>query len=336
MKRLLIYILIFQYFLISCQKNMNKYEWMPTESSPKMYPMNIHKGTLILEDGSSVYIPSSGISHEIWGHTGSTHVQGSDFKSIPVKLELTWASFMEKKFYKGSWDLPVDKIKELFNKGVTNWRTGAKDNYSYIVVGCAPGGVVVVWMYGDDQQVEIGRFQAKETNISMAEYVPGNPTITPNEFFDVSSSVPAAYENMNKKGIQYGLWDTYREKYSWKPEIQIPGYTLDHVIFEMFNGEMETLFGSTIANNQFKLRAIPRYFSFLLSNAKGEKYVFEVKYADEDEMLELFKNADKNKPIEIILQMDGSLNNKKLIFKQENKEILIKKIDMDNFWKYQE
>ncbi|MGH1518362.1 DUF2931 family protein [Chryseobacterium sp. JK1] len=315
---------------------MNKYEWLPTESSPKMYPMNIYKGTLFLEDGSTVYIPSSGISNETWGHIGSTHIQGKDAKAIPVKLEISWASFMERKFYKGSWDLPVEKIKELFNKGIINWRSGEKENYSYIITGCAPGGVVVVWMYGGDQQIEIARFQAKETEISMADYVPGNPTISRDTFFDISSSVPEAYENLKKKGIPYGIWDTYREKYRWKPEINIPNYKLEHVIVEMFNGEMETLFGAALNDNQFKLRAVPRYFSFLFSNSNGDKYVFEVKYADEQEMFELFKNVDKTKPVEIILKMNGDFSGRQLIFKQENKEIFIKKIDLDNFWKYQE
>jgi len=315
---------------------MNKYKWLPTESSPKLYPMNIYKGTIHLEDGNSVYIPCSGISNEGWGHTGSTHIQGEELKAVPIRFDVTWASFMEKKFYTGSWDLPVDKIKEFFNKGVINWRTGEKDNYSDFIVGCAPGGVVVVWMYGCDQQIEIGRFQAKETTVSMVDYVPGNPTITLNEFFDIRDSVPEAYENLKEKGIQYGIWDVYREKYTWKPDIEIPDYKLDHVIFEMFNGEIETLFGETLNENKFKSRAIPKYFSFLFSNSAGDKYVFEVKYTDEDEMFELFKNANKEKPIEIILKMKENQSNRKLMFKQGEKELLIKKVDMDNSWKYQE
>ncbi len=331
-----IYLLIFISSLISCQNKMEKYQWLPTESSPLLYPMNIYQGYLFLEDGNRVYIPCSGVSHTGWGYSGSLHTQGDDLKAVPVKLEVTWASFLENKFYKGSWDLPVDKIKLLFKEGTVDWRTNEKESYSSVVVGLAPGGVAVVWLYGNNQQVEIGRYQARETQVSMEDYVPGNPTISQKEYFDMSSSVPEAYENMKNKGIPFGIWDMYRKKYSWKPEINIPNYKLDHVIIEMFNGEMETLFGAVLADNQFKLRAVPRYFSFLFSNAKGDKWVFEVKYADEEEMFELFKNVDHTKPIEIILKMNGDLGGRQMILKQENKEVFIKKIDFDNFWEYQE
>ncbi|WP_230037132.1 DUF2931 family protein [Chryseobacterium sp. Bi04] len=312
---------------------MEKYKWLPTESSPLLYPMNIYKGHLFLEDGSSVYIPCSGSSHTGWGYSGSMHTQGSDLKAVPVKLEVTWASFLENKFYTGSWDLPVDKIKELFKEGTVNWRTNEKEGYSSVVVGLAPGGVVVVWMYGNDQQVEIGRYQAKETSVSMKDYVPGNPTITQEEYFDMSKSVPEAYENMKKNGIQFGIWDTYRKKYNWRTSIEIPNHTFKNVTLEMYNGEEETLFNETIDKNPFKERAVPRLLSYLFEDKNGKQTVFEVRYFDEEEIFSLFKKADENKPIEIVLRMNEDLTNRRLILKQGNNEFPIQKIDYDNMWK---
>ncbi|MBB6370818.1 DUF2931 family protein [Chryseobacterium shigense] len=312
---------------------MEKYEWLPTESSPLLYPMNIYQGYLHLEDGSKVYIPCSGVSHTGWGYSGSRHVQGEDMKAVPVKLEVTWASFLENKFYKGSWDLPADKMKKLFKEGTVNPNTNKKEGYTSVVVGLAPGGVAVVWMYGNDQQVEIGRYQAKETHVSMEEYVPGNPGISQEEYFDMSKSVPEAYENMKNKGIQSGIWDTYRKKYNWRTRIEIPDHTARNINMEMYNGEEETLFNETLAANPFKERAIPRLLSYVFADKNGGQTVFEVKYFDEDEIFSLFKQIDEKKPLEIVLRMNGDLTNKKLIIKQDDKEFPMQKIDPENIWK---
>lgn len=318
--------------LISCQDKTEKYGWLPSESSPLLYPMNIYKGQLYLEDGSSLYIPCSGISNTGWGYGGSTHTQGDDLKAVPVKLEVTWASFLENKFYTGSWLLPADKIKKLFKEGTVNWKNNEKGTYSSVITGLASGGVVVVWMYGNGQQIEIGRYQAKETQVSMKDYVPGNPTITQKEYFDMSASVPEAYENMKKNGIPFGIWDTYRKKYNWRTEIEIPNHTLKNMTIEMYNGEMETLFNETVAKNPFKERAVPRLLSFVFEDKNGEQTVFEVRYFNEEEIFSLFKKADGNQPIEIILQMNEDLSNRRLFLKQGDKEFPIQKIDADNMW----
>lgn len=332
-KASLIYFLIFISSLISCQNKMEKYEWLPTESSPLLYPMNIYQGYLFLEDGSKLYIPCSGVSHTGWGYSGSTHTQGEDLKTVPVKLDVTWASFLENKFYKGSWDLPVDKIKKLFKEGTTNWKTNKKESYSSVVVGLAPGGVVVVWMYGNDQQVEIARYQAKETQVSMEDYVPGNPTIRQEEYFDMSKSVPEAYENLKNKGLQLGIWDTYRKKYNWRTSIEIPNQSLKNVNMEMYNGEEETLFNETLAANPFKERAVPRLLSYVFEDKNGQQTVFEVRYLDEEEIFSIFKKIDEKKPVEIILRKNEDLTNTRLIVKQDNKEFPIQKIDSENMWK---
>jgi len=316
---------------------MVKYEWLPTANAPELYPTNICSGSFALEDGKSVYIPTSGINHTGWGKSGPLHSQGEDLKALPVKLSITWASFLEKKFYTGSWDMPIDKIKKLFEKGTTDWRGNDThpSNYSLITVGCAPGGIVVVWVYGDDQQIEVARFQATEINLAIKDVVPSNPTLTPEEYFDVSKSVPKAYENLKGQGIQYDIWDIYRKKYNWRSRIEIPNHSFERIRMDMYNGEIETLFNGVDRQNDFKPRAIPRLLSFAFKNSKGVVNIFEVEYFDEKEIFDLFKQVDPEKPIEIVLRMNENLSNRRLVFKQEEKEFTIKKIDLENMWKYE-
>jgi len=324
--------------LLSCKPEMKKYEWLPTANAPELYPTRIHDGHFYLEDGGSVYIPTAAINHNGWGNSGSTHTQGEDLKALPVKMDITWASYMENKFYAGSWDMPINTLKKLFEKGTVDWRTGSISNYTQIVVNCAPGGIVVVWVYGDDQQIEVARFQAKETHVDMKEFVPGNPTITQEKYFDKSESVPEAYENLKRNGIQYDIWDIYRKKYEWRARTEIVGHQLMNIGFKMFNGEEETIFNKNITEpvkeNPFKLRAVPKQLNFIFEDHRKHQTVFEVKPFDEAEIMSLFKQADPNKPIEIILRMKGDLSDRTLIFKQGETEIPIKKVDFENMWEY--
>ena len=322
---------------ISCQNKMEeKFEWLPTESAPSLYPMNIYVGNLYFEVGGSVYIPCSGSAHNGWGNDGSTHTQGEDLKPVPVRLEVTWASFTENKFYTGSWDLPKEKMLKLFKEGVVWYRTRKKETYKQILVGCAPGGVIVVWMRGAGSQVEIGRYQAHETHIAMSDYVPENPTISQKDYFDTSKELPEVSENIKQKGgVEYGLWDDYRKKYTWRTRIEIPNHSFDNTSYEMFNGEKEELFDESLKRNELKERAVPMMLDFIISDSKQKRVVFEFKYLDEEEIMGLFKQAEANKPIEIVLRMNENLSNKRLIFKQGEKETPIKKVDLENFWDYE-
>lgn len=314
---------------------MKKYKWLPTSNAPELYPTYIHDGHFYLEDGGSVYIPTSASNENGWGNDGSTHTQGEDLKALPVKMDITWASFKENKFYTGSWDMPIDTLKKLFEKGTIDWRSGRMSNYSDIRVGCAPGGIVMVWVYGNDQQIEIARFQAKETHVAMKELVPGNPTVSQNEYFTVLGKLKPEFEEaFKKKGIQYGIYDIYRKKYTWRARVEIPSHSFERTIIKMYNGEEETLFNGVDRQNDFRPRAIPKFLSFAFKDNKEVITIFQVKDFNEDEIMSLFQQADPNKPIEIILRMNADLSNRRLIFRQGEKEIPINKIDVENMWKY--
>lgn len=326
--------------IISCKPEMKKYEWLPTANAPELYPTYIQDGHFYLEDGGSVYIPTAGVNSNGWGNSGSTHTQGEDLKALPVKMDITWASYIEKKFYTGRWDMPIDTLKKLFEKGTIDWRTGKVSNYTQIIVNCAPGGIVVVWLYGDNQQIEVARFQAKETQVDMKDIIPANPTLSYEEYFDVKESVPKAYENLKKQGIQYDIWDIYRKKYNWHAKTEIEGHQLMNIGFKMFNGEEETVFNEKtiepIKENPIKPRAVPKQLNFIFEDNKKLQTVFEVKPFDEEEIFGLFKQSDPNKPIEIILRMKEDFSNRSLIFKQGEKEIPIHRIDLENMWKYED
>ena len=322
--------------LSSCQ-NMNekKFEWLPTESSPSLYPMRIYKGYLVFKDSTSIYIPCSAVSHTGWGRHGSTHVVGEDFKPVPVQLEVTWASFLEKKFYTGSWDLPYDKMLKLFEEGVINYDTKNRVTYSNIIVGLAPGGAVSVWMWGAGQQVEIAHFTAMPTTVSMKDMIPGNPDITEEEFFNRFDPINDEYDkkiidNFNKNGIPFGIWSTtYREKYNWKSDIQIEKMTLKMSITEMLNGESEALIDDFLKNDKEKPRALPLFLYFEFETPEGKKKGVDID-VDEQKLFEVIKKIDKNLSFKFIFRHTAQKTGLYII--QKDKEFLVQDIPEKNIY----
>ncbi len=107
------------------KNTMSKYEWMPTESAEKEFPMQIVQGEFYFKNGDSIYIPDGRVIENGLGELGSIHIVGDDFKPLPNKLVIKWFSYIENKFYAGEFDLAYDKIKQLFDEGLVSrkWKT---------------------------------------------------------------------------------------------------------------------------------------------------------------------------------------------------------------------
>ncbi|WP_378175736.1 DUF2931 family protein [Aquimarina sp. SS2-1] len=326
--------------IVSCQKNssnkvtsntlkeMEKYEWRPTASAPKYNPMQIHKGRLIYANGESIYIPSGHTLHQGWGKIGPTHIVGDDQKPVPVKLEITWVSYLEKKFYKGSFDLPAEKIQSLFEEGYIN-RLGKKDTYDDINIGLAPGGVIVVWLLGGGRTVDIGRFQASETEVSIKEFAPG-AIITMEEFMnsvleeDFSEEVKA---KMNPDSISFGKWDAYRQKFFWKPSVQFQKEgKLQEIRITFYNGESIYTIGTNKVLDRFQEYAIPDHIRMEWVDQNNNEFGTRI-YFDENEIHSVFHKfyeTPNQKPAELVLKIDQYNSELKLFLQNESEKIDIK------------
>ena len=144
------------------QNTMKKFEWRPTANAPKYYPSEIISGNFYMDDDSSIYIPKGHTLMTGWGKTGAAHAVGEDFKGVPYKFDIKWVSYLEEKFYGGTFELPKEKITQLFEEGFIN-SLNKEDTYSKIVLGLAPGGFISVWLRGGSAK-EIITYQASEIN----------------------------------------------------------------------------------------------------------------------------------------------------------------------------
>jgi len=359
MKRIIYIVLLFLgIYTSSCQtsslkktnsiesKEMKKYDIDAASCSPRFYPNEIVFGKFSLEDGYELYIPKGNSEHLGWGNAGSLHVGGPDLKAIPVMLDITWLSFVEKKFYTGRFKLDKELIAELFRKGYKDSRN-IQETFSTVMAGMAPGGVVVVWLGGGDARVEVGRYQAKETHKVTKEDIIPHAIISVEEYIEEILKEDLEESHQNKEfmnNIPFGLWDTYREKYTWKPSIVFDGDgKMITVYLECYNAERTNTAAENPEITNFKKRAIPKYVNLTWEDKKGNKYGADIYFGNlygsvdkiykemEDEIFNAFKNIfkDEEHQAELLFKIDKYNSAISIYLKNKTDSIAIKKVKME-------
>jgi len=312
-----------------------EYEWSAHISAPKEYPVEVYTGAA----GGYFFSQMGGFSNAGWGRS----ISDSNIKApVPERLDMTWLSYVDDKFYTGEWKLPVEKIQQLFDEGYYSKRGSDAEiePYDCINIGLGPKGMVVVWVAGTDKQVEVARFQAHETTLDpklitedekymfrkgySTHRLENNHVISQElrEYISQNGYPPAeAYEG-------------YREKYLWKSKVILPeGSKISRLYIKMSNGEFEDPFDRPIDQ---KHRAIPCAFQIFWSIINGKKeqeFVSRIAFTqdknywakyleisgydefpmdfDKNEIRKLFKDhIDKNKPAEMIIKIDPDIENK--------------------------
>jgi len=207
--------------------------------------------------------------------------------------------------------------------------------YGKLTVGMAPGGVVVLWLSGKSHRVEICRLQAKEVFVDKDDFrrrVIENET--QQEFFDVAYDLALSdsiKQDIKERGIPFGLWDEYREKYNYRftfrPYDDRDKFTYINALY--YNGEAEEILKADLALKKYTSRGIPYRCNFIFFS-----YSTEIIFNDR-EMIQVFKEMKKKhpgKPIDIILTPTFLYNEIKVSVKCEDEEIPLSKYIMEGVW----
>jgi Protein of unknown function (DUF2931) len=330
MKNYLLAILLLLTLASACQKKQDKnmetnvpeFDWVEVVNSPVGYPIEVYRGGFILKnDISSVGMVCGPTSKEKWGDNYSG--MNSGVKPLPERLNVIWVAFTENCLYEIDCKIDYNKILHYFNEGYQDSgaffiRKGAyqKTTYDEVKAGFAPGGVVVIWVEGAGKQIEIGRYQGKKTTIPQKEIDGLDDTdqlLFSQEYYaeilENTQIIPLEVQIANKnKPIPFGLWDTYREKYTWKPTVTSLQeiFIVNEIYLEMFNGEKEELFDQSLVKNQISKRAIPRGIAFGWKDKNGQNYGGNLDF-DETEIFNAFREIcknNKNTEIEIELRVN--------------------------------
>ncbi len=287
-----------------------KFKYEATGNCPVGYPVEVYRGGFETEDGGYISLQAgthTGIAG--WGDVGSG--MGDGIKTVPNKLRVQWVAYAEECVYEIDTDVDYDKMVKYFKEGYLDsmvfLNKGGKlekETYNAIVVGYAPGGAVYIWLAGSDKQVEIGRYQGKKVVISQAEIdkldgfeklmlqktecarIMNNPKIVPPEVKEANKDRP----------LPIGLWDTYRERFSWRPTFvsRQDGWSMIYCRLEMFNGENERLFDQSLVKNEITKRAIPKLINFAWRDKASQVYSGTF-WFDEKEISDAYHEIFKDK-----------------------------------------
>lgn len=308
---------------------MNKYRWYPTESAPKLYPVEIVKGDLFFSDGSSIYIPDHKIVNNGWGETHSTYISGEDIKPIPVKLDISWFSYVEDKFFSGEFQLPYETMLGLFEQGFISPLNGEKATYNRIIVGTAPEGEISVWLSGEGVTKEVAHFKAKESLTDWSTII-DDTDISRKDYIDIvleENIEPSQFEVLKSGGFPPELWQTYYQQMPY--DIDVIGSAPFAMWLKTFNGEQEFFNFSSTDNNRIH-RSIPKKIKLNWRQKNQKQYTANIVF-DENEIFQAYNKLTSDKPDhKLVLQLEISeqshtvdvfIRNDKYILKLEKNDV---------------
>nr|WP_260390317.1 DUF2931 family protein [Ornithobacterium rhinotracheale] len=302
-----------------------KFEYEANTGAPMGYPAEVYKGEFINTNNGSSMSLWGGITagNRSWG-TATGGGWGHSNHPLPDHLHVIWLSYAEDCFYEVNTPIDKDKILSLFREGYL-WM-GANgnirpDNYDQITAGFAPGGVVVVWVAGATQQVEIGRYQGKKIVIPQKEIQAAKQNPEYKLLFDKenrkevmqdNSVIPQEVIDVNKnKPIPYGLWDTYRKKYPWRLVFKFRGESVLNskgaIKNKFLNGEKFELYAKDFPIEKPFLQAVPRSFSFSWKAPDGFYYAGYCKF-EEETILSAFEEIFSDNSRDITADLVISVN----------------------------
>lgn len=306
-KYVLVLILSISNLLASCQTmeqhKEEKYAWDVSPTAPKGYPVQVYKGRLTDGAGHATTIPNGHYLQDGWGTSLITWIADDDTKPLPRRLEITWFSFAENKFYTGAFDLPQQQAAALFREGYYNKRK--KETYDRFVIGLAPGGMVVVWLRGQNQ-VELARFQAATTEADWDDFyyksVGGNSYGKADRERDVREEraklTPAVQQQLKQGTLSSKQWDNYRNRYNWGIAFEGGAKLTDYSI-RYWNGELEKLpADKQLLQDNKRSKPLPREMSLF---PEGDKKIRIDIVFEEAELLQVFSKIKTNETVTIVV-----------------------------------
>lgn len=305
-----------------------EYKWGVAVNVPIGYPIRFYAARV----GSTPIVRElySITEEPDWGCAAG--YESCSMEELPQNVDMVWLSYKEDCFYRLKTAIDYEKIAKLFREGfderVPNGEVRHK-TYDTIVVGIAPGGVVVLWVgYGYLPLTEIGRYQAEKIELREPEGLDNHQRLIfdkeyAKRLLTNNTIIPEDFREANKnKPIPFGLWDSYRDnQYQWYPTFEIPNGKIGDVDYQYWNGEADTFFFTDfIALEGQKdvfapkelyhdIRKLPLYkeISFTYKAEDGIKYGVGLQF-DWEDILATYKKVFGEHPEEVKAHLDIRLN----------------------------
>ena len=310
-----------------------KFEWYASENGPVGYPTRILAGKFFFHgEAGGLSIPTGATLNQGWGGGGSEYASDSKWP-LPDRVEVIYYSFTERQFYKGQFDLPYERILELFRqpyKGDPRTPT-----YDHISVGVAPGGAVAVWVRGfATTEVFFGQAQPHKVHpgaVTRAQIQDEAEAWAFNDEILISVIGQEAYDRIQLEGVPVGLWSRYRNRYRWAPAYVAGKPPADEkMLTKFFNGE--SFWSKTRFSEQEQdiPRPLPRWIKVSL-NIGGEEIMNIVEFNDL-ELMAAFEKLGANGE-RVFIEFDGAIPRTQLKVRVRNdkESIELKKMRLEDW-----
>ncbi|WP_304335981.1 DUF2931 family protein [Capnocytophaga leadbetteri] len=305
-----------------------EYEWGVAVNTPIGYPIRFYAGrvggmSIIGELYSETREPDWGCA---FGY------ESTSMDKLPKNVDMVWLSLKEDCFYRLKTAIDYEKVAKLFKEGFDERFSNGKMNhttYNTVVVGIAPGGVVVLWVgYGYFPIKEIGRYQAEKIALKEPEGLDNHQRLIfdkeyAKRLLTNNTIIPEDFREANKdKPIPFGLWDSYRDhQYQWYPTFEIPNGRIGDVDYQYWNGEADTFFFTDfVALEEHKdvfapkelyhnIRKLPLFkeIRFTYKAEDGIKYGVGLQF-DWEDILATYKKVFGEHPEEVKAHLDIRIN----------------------------
>ena len=305
-----------------------EYDWGVAVNVPIGYPIRFY----------AAMVGGTPISREFytkkeepdWGNAYGYESHSMGY--LPASVDMVWLSYKEDCFYRLKTAIDYEKIAKLFREGYEERLPNGEvkhTTYNTVVVGIAPGGVVVLWAGNAYFKItEIGRYQAEKIDLKEPPGLDSHQRLIfskedREETLNSDLAIPKAVREANKnKPIPFGLWDSYRDtQYQWYPTFEIPNGRIGDVDYQYWNGEADTFFFTDFVALEGQkdvfapqelyrdIRKLPLFkeISFNYKAEDGIKYGVLVQFEWED-TLEAYKKVFGEHPEEVKTHLDIRIN----------------------------
>ena len=305
-----------------------EYEWGVAVNAPIGYPIRFYAGrvggmSIIGELYSELREPDWGCA---FGY------ESTSMDKLPKSVDMVWLSYKEDCFYRLKTAIDYEKIAKLFREGFDERFSNGKMNhttYNTVVVGIAPGGVVVLWVGSGYFPIkEIGRYQAEKIALREPEGLDNHQRLIfdkeyAKRLLTNNTIIPEDFREANKdKPIPFGLWDSYRDhQYQWYPTFEIPNGRIGDVDYQYWNGEADSFFFTdfvalegqkdvfTPQELYHDIRKLPLFkeIRFTYKAEDGIKYGVGLQF-DWEDILATYKKVFGEHPEEVKAHLDIRIN----------------------------
>ena len=302
-----------------------EYKWGIAVNVPIGYPIRFYAARV----GSTPIVRElySITEEPDWGCAAG--YESTSMDKLPKNVDMVWLSLKEDCFYRLKTAIDYEKVAKLFREGfnqrVPNGEVRHK-TYDTIVVGIAPGGVVVLWVgYGYFPLTEIGRYQAEKIDLKEPPGLDSHERLIfskedREEVLNSDLTIPKAVREANKnKPIPFGLWDSYRyHQYQWFPVYEIPDGKIGDVDYRYWNGEAGTTlytdFASYMGKEDFfyleePIQKRPLFKELVISYKaeSGQKYLAKV-WFDWEAVVTAYQKVFRKEAAQVTAHLDIRVN----------------------------